>query len=109
MHSFFRESLPLPGTEFELPKRESEHLFRVFRAAPGDKVEILDGRGGSAIAGVVRKGVLIAESAERAPEPRRKLHLYCALPRRQKLDDLLKQSAELGVWSFHPVTLERSV
>lgn len=93
----------------ELEAREQEHLFKVFRARKGDAVELLDGCGVVA-EGVVSDGkkVLITKREE-IPEPEEKLHLCCALPRKQKLDQLLKQAAELGAWSIRPVRCVRSV
>ena len=43
------------------------------------------------------------------PSPARRLHLYFAPPKKQKLDALLKQSVELGVDVLVPVLCERSV
>ena len=45
MHSFFCNTLGKAGEPVELAKRESDHLFKTLRAAPGDTVELLDGRG----------------------------------------------------------------
>ena len=47
------------------------------------------------------------ESAAFPAPPR--LHLYIAPPRRQKMDQILRQAAELGVWRIVPVWCERSV
>lgn len=46
---------------------------------------------------------------ERCPEPEKKLHLFCAVPRKAKFDVLLKQAAELGVWSVRLIECARSV
>lgn len=43
MHSFFCNTLGKAGEPVELAKRESDHLFKTLRAAPGDTVELLDG------------------------------------------------------------------
>lgn len=109
MRSFFCESIGTPGAAAELEEREAEHLFRVLRAVPGDEVTLLDGRGGRAAA-VVRPGrrleVLRRETV--APE-RPALHLYCAMPRRNRLDAMLTQAVEVGAAAIHPVRFARSV
>ncbi|MBE6377816.1 MAG: RsmE family RNA methyltransferase [Lentisphaerae bacterium] len=109
MHRVFCTDIPEAGGCAELEPREKEHLFKVFRARQGDEVELLDGRGTRA-RGVVGsdRSVMIC-SKEAVPEPAEKLHLCCALPRKQKLDQMLKQAAELGAWSIRPVRCMRSV
>lgn len=109
-HTIFADfSAAVPGGRLELSPRERDHLFKVFRAAPGDEVELLDGRGGRAVAVAERDRSLRLLSSERLPEPKQRLLLYCALPRRAKFDVLLKQAAELGVWRITPMLCERSV
>ena len=109
MRTLFVENLPSPGGEVALERREAEHLFRVLRAAPGERFRLLDGSGGRAVAEVCPGKVLKVESLERVPEPERKLHLFFALPRRNRLDALLPACAELGVWALHPCVCSRSV
>ena len=97
MHRVFCTDIPEAGMYAVLESREAEHLFKVFRARPGDSVELLDGRGVRA-QGVVESGKMLKVLArETLPEPEEKLHLCCALPRKQKLDALLKQFISLEI------------
>ena len=109
MRTLFVENLPDPGGDVVLERRESEHLFRVLRATPGERFRLLDGRGGRAVAEVRPDKALRVESREKLPEPEKKLHLFFALPRRNRLDALLPACAELGVWELHPCVCARSV
>lgn len=109
MHRVFCTDIPEAGEVAGLEAREAEHLFKVFRAREGDRVEILNGRGVRAQAVVEPGRTLRVLEKENVPEPEEKLHLCCALPRKQKLDQLLKQAAELGAWSIRPVKCLRSV
>lgn len=109
VHTVFLSPMPETGAEFELPREEAEHLFKVFRVSAGDAVEVLDGAGHRGRAVVVAQKRLKMERVEFLPLPAREIHLYCALPRRNKQDDLLKQSTELGVTAIHPVRCQRSV
>ena len=109
MHRIFCSVIPQAGEEFRPEAREAEHLFKVFRARPGEAVELLDGRGSRARGAVIGQKMIRIESVETAEIPAEKLHLCCALPRRQKLDALLKQAAELGAWTIRPMRCERSV
>ena len=109
MRTFFCETIPAPGEAAEFEKSEFDHLFRTLRAAPGDEVALFDGCGLVAVARVEPRRTLVIQERRREPEPARRLHLYCAVPRRAKFDVLLKQAAELGVWSIRLLHCERSV
>ena len=108
-HTFFTDDTGVPGADVELSRDQKHHLFKVFRAVAGDEVELLDGKGTRAF-GVVdeNKNIKITQVIN---EERKgaELHLVVALPRKNQLDLLLKQSAELGVAELHPVRFERSV
>lgn len=108
-HTFFTQHIPAPGGVVELDRDQKHHLFKVFRAAAGDEVELLDGCGIRAI-GIIEadKSVVITEREEKVFTPP-ELHLVFALPRKNQLDLLLKQAAELGVAELHPVQFQRSV
>lgn len=111
MHSFRFDDLAStePGSSFRLDPREESHLFRILRSRPGETVALLDGRGavGAAVVGTDR--LLRLESKRVAPRPARRLHLCFAPPKKQKLDTLLKQAVELGVFELVPMLCERSV
>ena len=109
MHRVFCTDIPEIGGYAVLEGREAEHLFKVFRARPGESVDLLDGCGLTARAVIENGKKVKVLSRENVPEPEEKLHLCCALPRKQKLDMLLKQAAELGAWSIRPVRCMRSV
>lgn len=111
MHAFRFDELASaePGSFFCLDPKEEAHLFRILRARPGETVALLDGNGtvGTAVVGPDRR--LRLESKHTVPPPARRLHLYFAPPKKQKLDVLLKQAVELGVYELVPVLCERSV
>ena len=108
-HTVFWDTIGSPGSIIELDKNDRDHLFKVFRAAPDEEVELLDGRGRRGIARVIAGKQLQLERVEDIPPPQRKYHLYCAVAKRNKFEPLLKQCAELGVWSIVPVKFTRSV
>ena len=111
MHAFRFDELAGVGPDslIRLDPREESHLFKILRARPGDRVRLLDGRGTTGVAVVGQGRDLVLESKETVPPPARRLHLYFAPPKKQKLDALLKQSVELGVDVLVPVLCERSV
>ena len=90
-------------------KREADHLFKTLRARQGEKIKLIDGRGIIAAAKIGKNKEIIVGSKETEPEPTAKLHLFVAPPRKQKMDSLLKQCAEIGVSNIAPIITERSV
>ena len=108
-HTVYCDIIGAPGSVVELDKNDRDHLFKVFRASVGDEVELLDGCGRRGIAHVIEGKQLQLANVEDIPEPERKYHLYCAVAKRNKFEPLLKQCAELGVWSIVPVKFTRSV
>lgn len=112
MHIFRYEALSsaASGDLVRLEKDENSHFFRTLRAVPGDRCQLMDGQGRFALAeaaeGKMLK-ILSMETAERPAPPL--LHMYIAPPRRQKMDQILRQAAELGVWRIVPMLCERSV
>ena len=111
MHAFRFDDLAStePGSLFCLNSREESHLFRILRARPGETVALLDGHGTTGTAVVESDHRLRLETKQTVPPPVHRLHLYFAPPKKQKLDALLKQAVELGVFELVPVLCERSV
>lgn len=109
MHCFYCEKISAPGSVAELDERDWKHLFKTLRALPGEKIMLMDGRGTIGEAVVAEGREVIVERCEEIAEPAVKLHLYLVVPKKQKMDQLLKQCAELGVWSIVPMTSARSV
>ena len=111
MHAFRFDDLAStePGSLFCLNSREESHLFRILRARPGETVALLDGHGATGTAVVESDRRLRLETKQTVPPPAHRLHLYFAPPKKQKLDALLKQAVELGVFELVPVLCERSV
>ncbi len=109
MHGAFVEQIVAEGELIELNKNERDHLFKTLRANLGDMVKILDGQGGTAIATVVEDRQLAIVSCQKVETPKLRIHLACAAPRRQKLDVLLKQLAEVGAWQIDLIACQRSV
>ncbi|MDD3155665.1 MAG: RsmE family RNA methyltransferase [Victivallaceae bacterium] len=109
MHRFYAKIIGELGTPVELPDAESEHLFRTLRARPGEMVGVFDGKGCSALAEVGRDRKLTVR--ERCVVPRADLALTLAVsvPKRNRLDELLKPLAGLGAQSIDFMLCERTV
>ncbi len=97
------------NSSVKLERAEENHLFKVMRAKPGNEIELLDGKGERGIAVIGREREIILRSRHTESFPGRRIHLYIAPPRRQKMDQLLHAAAELGVYRIVPVLCEYSV
>lgn len=98
-----------PGAEVTLDRSEETHLFKILRANPGDVVDLLDGCGRIASAEIRPGRTLIIRDIRTLEPPARRVHLYIAPPRRQKMDSVLREATELGVWRIVPMVCEFSV
>ncbi|MDD3117558.1 MAG: RsmE family RNA methyltransferase [Victivallales bacterium] len=109
MHCFYCRAIGRPGTTVELEERDRKHLFKTLRAAPGEQFELTDGRGTFALATIGSDRIITVLNATTASPPPRRVHLVLAPPKKAKMDLLLKQCAEVGIWSIHLFLSARSV
>jgi 16S rRNA (uracil1498-N3)-methyltransferase len=105
-------SFLLPGSEvlgdsITLDKRESHHLVKVFRARPGETVEVLDGKGrrycGEVSRADARGAVIAFGHVEEADPPRHHVTLLQALPKGKAMDLILRTATEIGTTALQPV------
>ena len=97
------------GDVVPLGDGERHHLARVLRLAPGATIEVSDGRGGMVPAVLGDGAVRLTGSVTYEPVPRPKLYVLQGLPKGRKMDEVVRQSTELGVDGVVPVVAERSV
>ena len=105
---FHAPDLQPDSVSVALPQAEGEHLARVLRLGVGDVVHVFDGRGcerRARVASIGRGGVSVdaLEPVEPAPEPRVRVTLVQAVLKGDKMDDLLRDAAMLGVRSIQPL------
>lgn len=96
-----------------LDRESSHHLLRVSGIAPGESVELVDGRGGHAEAVLLgtERGCACLELTRRLPliSPREHRVLVVSLLRAQAFDLVLRQATELGVDRIIPLQAEHSI
>lgn len=110
MRCFYCEKLALGILSADqLPAREQNHIFKVLRGKEDSRIMLIDGKGSIAEAMIADRHSLNVLSVCSIPEPETRVHLFVAPPRKNQMDQLLKQSAEVGVWSITPIITERSV
>lgn len=102
----------IAGDRAELDGAAAHHLS-VLRLAPGDRVEVFDGRGRAWEAEVEALapagGALRLRAAREAPPALRPFVLLQGLAKGEKMELVIQKAVELGVTGIHPVACERSV
>jgi len=92
-----------------LSEQERRHVFNVNRLRPGDRLILADGKG-CIVEGKINNDESVSViSKKHEDSPGHKIHLFIATPRKNQMDQVLTQSAELGIASIHPMITERSV
>jgi len=109
MHNFYIDKLGKIGDKVLLPSSEAKHLFKTLRAGKGDIIGLLDGRGCNAEAEIIEDKKIIIKKLKQHIEPEIRIHLFVAVPKRAKMDQLLRQCTEAGVWAVHPIITKYSV
>ena len=113
MDRFFH-SAGLSQSTLSLDEAESHHASRVLRKAVGDRIEIFDGCGRSALAEIslVKKDrveVRILERHPDEPELLPRIHLAVAPPKGDRFKWLIEKATELGVDQVTPLITTRTV
>lgn len=114
MHYFFVEDqLLMDRQSVSLSEEDTKHAYRVLRLKPGEKVCVSDGRGKARRANVAVSSpaeviVNLGEQVSAAESPL-KISLFQSLAKGDKMDQLIRQSVELGVNHIVPIVTERSI
>ncbi|HEX5109629.1 MAG TPA: RsmE family RNA methyltransferase [Vicinamibacterales bacterium] len=101
------------GALVALPAQEAAHLTRVLRLRPGDAVRVFDGSGREFDAVVEQAGksgvhVRVGATRDAAPERRVAVTLAQAVLKGDKMDDVIRDAAMMGVSAVQPVVSARS-
>ncbi len=105
----------LPGSTAEITDAQDiQHIHKVLRLKAGDVIEIANGNGAEATAGIIaiaKTGVTveIQEVCDARRESPLEIVLYQGLPKGQKLEVIFQKNTEIGVSAFVPVITERCV
>ena len=117
MPSYYVPKTFTVGEIVRLSAEETAHALRVMRLEPGERLTLLNGQGGRAVAVLVndgptrkiREASCRVESAEVVPQPSLAITLYVAPPRNKNMDTVLKSATELGVAKIVPVICRYAV
>ncbi|WP_240986935.1 RsmE family RNA methyltransferase [Acididesulfobacillus acetoxydans] len=112
MHRF--KITEMGNRAFWLRGKEREHLVRVLRLGPGDRLIGFDNSGGewlAEVAEIAEESVTCVIVAESRPdvEAHREVVLAAGLTKGEKLEWVIQKGTELGMRSFIPLRTKRSV
>ena len=97
------------GATVPLGEMETRHLATVLRLPPQAALEVSDGEGCRAPARLESGEVRLVGPVTVDPAPRPALVVVQALPKSRKMDEVVRQTAELGVDELIPVVTRRSL
>lgn len=114
VHRFFVTPQQLDSPLVHIEGGDVRHISRVLRLGPGDEILLLDGCGRAARARIesVHKDVVtcsILEYTAVSGEPPLRVILLQALPKGDKLEQIIQKAVELGVSEVWPVQTGRCV
>lgn len=114
MHYFFKEGAALSaGLLVGLDRADLNHAFRVLRLRKNSAVAVADGRGSACLGRVesVSPENILVRLEEPLPPAESPLQvvLLQSLAKGEKMDTIIRQAVELGVWRIAPVFTERSI
>jgi 16S rRNA (uracil1498-N3)-methyltransferase len=113
VHARFHAPDAASGGLVTLPVEEAEHLTRVLRLSAGAAIQVFDGRGHEfrAVVRDVSRGdvrVQVGERLAAAIEPGIAITLAQAILKGDKMDDVVRDAAMMGVAAIQPVVTART-
>lgn len=114
MPKFFVRKEQISDEMITLRGDDAFHISRSLRMAKGETITVSDMQGieyecelTDFLADEVRARILSRHTDDK--EPPKKIHLYQALPKGDKLDTVIQKAVECGVFDIHPFESERCV
>ena len=114
MHRFYITTEAISGNEATITGQDAKHLATVLRLKPGDRVELVDGKGTKATAEIqsVTPGIVslaIVEKTEATSESPVHITIAQGMLKDKKMDMLIRHLTELGICEWQPFFSTRSI
>lgn len=112
MHVFYTPDIQ--SDTYTLNEEESRHCAKVLRLGKGDKVTLIDGRGGlydAEIVGETKRNITLSILNTTLNYQKRNHHLHIAIAPTKNIDRyewFLEKATEIGVEEITPIICERS-
>ena len=114
MPKFFVRQEQISEGQITLRGDDAFHISRSLRMAKGEHITVCDMQGQEYeceltdfLSDSVLASILSSRSVDN--EPPKRIHLYQALPKGDKLDTVIQKAVECGVFEIHPFESERCV
>jgi len=114
MPKFFVRQEQIEGDLITLRGDDAFHISRALRMAKGERISVSDMQGTeyeceleAFLTDTVQARILSRRAAD--SEPPKKIYLYQALPKGDKLDTVIQKAVECGVYEIRPFESERCV
>jgi len=114
VHLFFTPDIQAEQKQYQLSEEESKHAVRVLRMNVGDKVQLIDGRGGwyeAEISDAHPKRTQLAILSYTADFQKPTYHLHIAVAPTKNIDRIewfLEKATEIGIQEITPIISEHS-
>ena len=115
MHQFFVEPSQIQGNRIRITGKDVNHIRRVLRMQPGEEISVSNGEDGKEY----RCGIEIIEEdqiicslrfiKEEGMELPSRVYLFQGLPKADKMELIIQNAVELGVYEIIPVSTKRAV
>ncbi|WP_017256777.1 16S rRNA (uracil(1498)-N(3))-methyltransferase [Pedobacter arcticus] len=112
MHLFYTPDIK--STIYQLNEEESKHCIRVLRLKVGDKVNLIDGKGGFYLAEIIsdhpkRTELHIVEAQQEYAKRNHYLHIAVAPTKNiDRFEWFLEKATEIGIDEITPIICDRS-
>lgn len=112
MHLFYTPDIK--ATIYQLTEEESKHCIRVLRLKTGDKVNLIDGKGGFYLAEIIndhpkRTELHIIEAQQEYAKRNHYLHIAVAPTKNiDRFEWFLEKATEIGIDEITPIICDRS-
>ena len=114
MRRFYIQPSQVPAATPYLSGREARHLKTVLRLRPKDRIVLFDGTGNEYSACIMsftadRVNLQITGTLKTSTEPRIQLTVAQALLKGRKMDTIIRQLTEIGIYRWQPFVADRSI
>lgn len=114
MHRFRVAPAQISEGRVRFTHEQAHQITRVLRMRRGDTVAVFDGTGGEHEAELITVGAnetsaLLKGLRATTPEPAPRVILLQGLPKGEKMELIIRQATELGIYRIVPVLCQRSV
>ncbi len=112
MHLFYTPDIK--STIYQLSEEESKHCTRVLRLTKGERVNLIDGKGGYYLAEIIddhpkRTELHIVEAQQEYGKRNHHLHIAIAPPKNiDRFEWFLEKATEIGIDEITPIICDRS-